>query len=141
MAKSGPIILVEDDQDDKEIFEEILRELKVTNKVTWFTNAADTFQYLKSTSERPFIIFCDVNLPRVSGLEFKKKIDEDDELRRKSIPFVFYSTSIEQRIVNWAYTKMTVQGFFQKGNNYAEIKKLVEIIIQYWQACRHPNTE
>jgi CheY-like chemotaxis protein len=141
MAKTGPIILVEDDPDDKEIFEDIVRDLGIANKITWFTNSRDTFSYLKTTPEQPFLIFCDVNLPKQNGLTFKKQIDDDEQLRRKSIPFVFFSTSANQSIVNEAYTKMTVQGFFKKANNYSGMKDLVKIIVDYWQACKHPNTD
>jgi CheY-like chemotaxis protein len=140
MAKNGPIVLVEDDQDDKEVFEEILRELHIPNKISWHTNSTDALHYLSTTAEQPFIIFCDVNLPRQNGIEFKRRIDTDPTLRRRSIPFVFYSTSINQTVVNEAYTKMSVQGFFQKGNNYNEIKNLIDLVIKYWQICKHPNT-
>jgi CheY-like chemotaxis protein len=112
--KSGPVILIEDDADDKDVFMDILKDLQVTNPVIWFQNCDEAFSYLKKTSEQPFIIFCDVNIPGLSGIQCKRQIDDDKELRKKSIPFVFHSTSIDQKTVNEAYTKMTVQGFFQK---------------------------
>lgn len=140
MAKSGPIIIIEDDADDKDIFEEILKDLKVTNPTVWFTRCEDAFLYLKTTSEQPFLIFSDVNLPKQNGIEFKRMIDGDAELRKKSIPFVFYSTSVAQKIVNEAYTKMTVQGFFQKANSYDEVKNTIRLILEYWAECKHPNT-
>lgn len=141
MAKAGPIVIVEDDADDKEVFEEILKELKVQNKTVWFTKCDDAFDYLKKTTEQPFLIFSDVNLPRQNGIEFKRAIDNDEQLRKKSIPFVFYSTSVAQKLVNEAYTKMTVQGFFQKANSYEEIKATIKLILDYWAICRHPNAE
>lgn len=137
--KSGPIIVVEDDADDKEVLEGILRELKVSNKLVWFRKSNEAFQYLKTTSEQPFIIISDVNLPIENGIEFKRRIDNDPYLRHKSIPFIFYSTSVGQKTVNEAYTQLTVQGFFQKGSSYDEIKKHINLIVHYWQVCRHPN--
>lgn len=138
--KSGPIILVEDDMDDKEVLESIFRELKVVNKLVWFPKSDAAFTYLKTTTDQPFVIFCDVNLPVEDGISFKKRIDDDAFLRKKSIPFIFYSTSVEQRTVNEAYSKMTVQGFFQKGSTLEEIKKTVKLVVDYWMVCRHPNT-
>lgn len=138
--KSGPIILIEDDADDKEVLEGILKELKVSNKLAWFSHAENAFVYLKTTREQPFLIFCDVNLPVEDGVSFKRRIDADPYLRQKSIPFVFYSTSIDQQTVNEAYTEVTVQGFFQKGNRYEEIKKTIKLIVDYWMQCRHPNS-
>src|SRR5438128_12335559 len=99
MAKGGPVINVEDDADDEGIFKVVLKELNLTNKVITFTQTKDAFHYLKTTTDQPFIIFSDVNLPGQSGLDFKREIDSDSELRQKSIPFVFYSTSIYKKAV------------------------------------------
>lgn len=139
MAKSGPIVIVDDDQDDQEILKDVMQELGVTNELIIFGNATDAYDYLLTTTDRPFIILCDNNLPKVSGLEFKRQIDENSYLRRKSIPFVFLSTSAESNAVNEAYTQMTVQGFFQKKASMPELKTLVELIMNYWKECYHPN--
>ena len=139
--KSGPIILIEDDADDKDVFQDILKDLEVANPVIWFQNCDDAFSFLKTTSEQPFIIFCDVNLPGLSGIKCKGQIDDDKELRKKSIPFVFCSTVIDQKTVDEAYTKMTVQGFFQKKNTYSELKETIKLIVAYWEECKHPNTK
>jgi CheY-like chemotaxis protein len=139
--KSGPVILIDDDEDDKDVFLDILKELQVPNEVVWFQNCEDAFSYLKVTKEQPFMIFCDLNLPGLSGLECKRKIDEHKELRRKSIPFIFCSTTTDQKTINEAYTQMTVQGFFQKPNSYNDHKNLLRLILGYWDVCKHPNTK
>lgn len=138
--KDGPIILIEDDVDDQEIFRDIVAELKVANELIIFDNCPDGFKYLKATPEQPFVIFCDVNLPVQNGMEFKKQIDADPELRKKSIPFIFYSTTVTQEAVNEAYTKLTVQGFFKKKENFQDIKSNIKLIMDYWKECKHPNT-
>lgn len=140
MAKSGPIIVIEDDPDDQNILQDILKELKIDNKLIFFTKTIDAFHFLKSTTEAPFVIFSDVNLPEQTGIDFKKEIDKDEELRKKSIPFIFYSTAATQAIVNEAYTEMTIQGFFKKGDNYEEIKRNIKLILEYWEVCKHPNS-
>jgi CheY-like chemotaxis protein len=141
MAKSGPIILIDDDSDDVEIMIEVLKEIGISNKLINFTSGPEAFKYLKTSEEQPFIIICDVNLPGETGIELKKEMDNDPQLRQKSIPFIFYSTSVNQHAVNEAYTKMTVQGFFKKGNNFTEIKKIISLVNDYWKLCKHPNTE
>lgn len=137
---SGPIILIEDDVDDKDIVLEALKELGNTQEVKWFDNCADAWLYLKSTDEQAFVIICDINLPKQNGMEFKLQLDEDEDMRKKSIPLVLYSTSVDSHTVNDAYTKMTVQGFFQKENSFTEIKRTLEVILNYWERCKHPNT-
>lgn len=138
--KSGPIILIEDDADDEDIFEEVLTDLKIPNRLIWFTNAEEAFIYLKKTSDQPFIIFCDVNIPGTNGVEFKRLIDNNPALRQKSIPFIFYSTVADQPTVNEVYTELTVQGFFKKSNSYGESKLTIGMILEYWKVCKHPNT-
>lgn len=140
MAKHGPIILIENDPEDSEIFAASLQDLEVENQLRMFSNCADALTYFNATQEKPFIIFCDINMPRMTGLEFKKMIDEDPVLRRKSIPFIFYSTSAAQNDVNKAYMEMTIQGFFEKPFSYADIRKRMKCILDYWQNCRHPNS-
>jgi len=139
--RSGPIILIEDDVEDKDVFQDILNDLKIFNPVIWFQNCDDAFSYLKMTPEQPFIIFCDLNLPGLSGIECKSQIDDNKELKKKSIPFVFFSTSVDQKAVENAYTQMTVQGFFQKKNTYSELKDTVKLILAYWDECKHPNSK
>ena len=138
--KAGPIVLVEDDIDDQEIFRDVISEIGVSNELRIFNNCIDAFNYLLETTEQPFIIFCDVNLPLLNGIEFKRKIDANDYLRKKSIPFVFYSTTVNQETVNEAYTKMTIQGFFRKKESFSEIKSNINTILEYWKECSHPNT-
>lgn len=141
MSKRGPILVIEDDEDDVQIFQDIISELEYPNKLIFLGTTDEGIRYLNETSESVFIIFCDINLPGKNGLEFKKGIDSDPYLRKKSIPFVFYSTSANQADINEAYTQMTVQGFFRKGNEYNEMKRLIKLILDYWAACKHPNTQ
>jgi CheY-like chemotaxis protein len=138
MAKNGPIIFIDDDVDDGEILEDTLRELSVTNPLLCFSNGAEALAYLRETTEKPFLILCDINMPVMDGIQLRETINGDDELRKKSIPFVFYTTSATNSAVHDAY-EMSVQGFFVKEHNAEKIKKLIECIVTYWQWCRHPN--
>ena len=138
---SRTILMLEDDEDDKEVLESILKELNVKNKLIWFNKAEEAYHYLKTTSEQPFVIISDVNIPVENGIEFKRRIDNDPYLRQKSIPFVFYSTSAKEKTVTEAYSVLTVQGFFKKGNSHEEIKRHIKLIVDYWQVCRHPNSK
>lgn len=96
-------------------------------------------QFLRTTHEKPFLILCDINMPVMNGLELRRKIDEDDFLRRKSIPFVFFTTYAVPQEVSQAY-ELTVQGFFEKGNNLKQLTDTLRLILEYWTVCRHPNS-
>lgn len=139
MINSGPIILIEDDEDDMEIYKTILQELGVESAVEWFVNADDAFEYLLHTSTQPFVIICDINLPGKDGINLKIDIDNNKVLRKKSIPFVFLSTAADKYTIERSYTEFTVQGFFQKSHDYQEMKNMFAALLTYWAYCRHPN--
>src|SRR5687767_15325981 len=140
MSKLGPIVIVEDDLDDQEMIQEAIEGLGIKNKLVFFDRALKAFDFLKSIREQPFLILSDVNLPIQNGIEFKRQIDEDNDLRHKSIPFVFYSTAVDKNSVNTAYQELTVQGFFKKKNTYDELKSDLKLIVDYWKTCKHPNS-
>jgi CheY-like chemotaxis protein len=137
---TAPILLVDDDEDDHAIFKEICIELGLVDRIVFFRNGFELLDFLKYATVSPFIILCDINMPRMDGLQLRAVLNQDENLRRKSIPFIFLSTSATESQVSVAYD-LTVQGFFIKGNSYEETKKKFERILLYWSDCQHPNME
>jgi DNA-binding response OmpR family regulator len=88
--------LIDDDQDDQEIFTMALKEteLPVTCVV-----AHDCSEALKKLSRGsafiPDYIFIDLNMPRINGKECLREIRKQAHL--KHVPIVMYSTSLNQR--------------------------------------------
>ena len=138
MNKGGPIIIIEDDLDDQDILTEIFQELNYKNEVIFFKEGEKALEYLTDTTIEPFIIFSDINMPRLNGMELRAKVHENEDLRIKSIPYLFFSTSAEQQYVIDAYSK-SIQGFFVKPKAYSEIKETIKTIVEYWQKCVSPN--
>jgi CheY-like chemotaxis protein len=134
---TAPILLVDDDEDDHAIFNEICVDLGVGDRIHICHTGFELLDFLKNESISPFIIFCDINMPQLDGLQLRALINQDEHLRRKSIPFIFFSTSASEDQVKLAYD-LTVQGFFLKGNTYEETKKRFERILHYWNDCQHP---
>jgi CheY-like chemotaxis protein len=137
-SRNGPIIIIEDDPDDQEMFRLVLGELKVPNELKVFDNCPDALNYLMDTPDQPFLIVSDINLPSMTGLEMRRIICDSARLRKKSIPFVFLSTSSKIESVETAYEQM-VQGYFTKPNSLSELKEMMRMVIGYWKVCRHPN--
>lgn len=138
MNKGGPIIIIEDDIDDQEMFMEVFTDLAVKNEIIFFSDGEKALAYLTETTVEPFIIFSDINMPKLSGMELRDKVHENEDLRLKSIPYLFFSTSAEQRNVVDAYSK-SVQGFFIKPNRYQDLKDVLKTIVDYWNKCVSPN--
>ena len=137
---STPIIILEDDMDDQEIMKEVLEDLQVPYRIDFYVHAKDLLDYLYTTNESPFLILSDVNLPSMNGLELRKIIFENEYLRVKSIPFVFFSTSSDEYAVKQAYD-LTVQGYFVKQYSMPDIKATLKLIISYWEQCEHVNSK
>jgi CheY-like chemotaxis protein len=138
MNKRGPIIIIEDDQDDRETFKEIFDELKYPNETIFFGDGEEALDYLVKTSVEPFIIFSDINMPKLNGIELREKVHNNEDLRLKSIPYLFFTTTAEQKHVIEAYSK-SIQGFFVKPHNFTKLKNTIKVIVEYWQECVSPN--
>lgn len=138
MNKTGPIIIIEDDIDDQEILEDIFRELNYLNKLIFFGDSQEALDFLIQTEIEPFLVISDINMPKLSGLELREKVINNEDLRLKSIPYLFFSTSAEQKHVIDAYSR-SIQGFFIKPKTYDELKQMMMKIVDYWQECESPN--
>ncbi|MCF0051533.1 response regulator [Dyadobacter chenwenxiniae] len=138
MNKDGTIIIIEDDKDDQFVLEEVFGELGYPNKRMYFSSGLKALDFLYSTSDRPFLIISDINLPELNGLELRSKIQQDADLNLKCIPYIYFTTALNQQVVIDAYST-SAQGFFVKPGTYEEIKEAIDVMIKYWKKCAAPN--
>lgn len=138
MNRQGPIIIIEDDPDDQEVLSDVFASLAFANEIIFFSDGEAALNFLTETDIDPFIIFSDINMPKLSGMELREKIHQNESLRLRSIPYLFFSTTVEQQHVIDAYSK-SVQGFFIKPNTYDELRETIKTIIEYWLKCVAPN--
>ncbi|SFB90943.1 response regulator [Spirosoma endophyticum] len=139
MSLQGPIISIEDDEDDQYLIGQAIQRLGVVNEVIFFANGQDALHYFENTQQQPFLILCDINMPLMNGLELRQYINQSEYLRRKSIPFVFLTTAANSQLVRMAYDA-TVQGFYKKSPSYDGLFHQIKQIIEYWKSCLHPNS-
>jgi len=139
MSKTGPIIIVEDNPDDLDVIVSGLKDIGVNNPIVSFDAALKAMAYLLETSDQPFVILCDIRMKEMNGLQFRDTINDNEYLRKKSIPFVFLTAAVSQEIVDVAYD-LTVQGFMEKPKSYEELKDVLREIVSYWHRCWHPNS-
>ena len=135
---TGPILIVNNDEDDRELLKEAWRELGFPNTLLFFSNGRDVLEYLDSDKTTPFIILCDVNMPGMDGFELKEKILEDADMEYKSVPFVFWSDEVSKAQIQKAYD-LGGNGFFLKGNSFDEIKESLSDIVHYWSKSKMPE--
>lgn len=138
MNKNGPVIIIEDDEDDQEILQEVFKKLNYPNELIFFFDGQEALIYLNKPTTLPFIILSDINMPKLNGFELRTKLKTDAELAIKCIPYLFFSTALNQKAVIDAYS-MSVQGFFVKQSSMAELEKTISVIMEYWKRCAAPN--
>ena len=92
--KSDPrILIVEDNPDDQYMVKRVLREV-VNLKIDLAENGLEAIEYLKShESELPHLIFLDVKMPHMGGMEALCLIREFEAL--KYLPIIIFSSSCE----------------------------------------------
>ncbi len=138
MNKKGPIIVIEDDIDDQELLQGIFDKLEYQNKIMFFPDGDKALEYLNITEEQPFLILCDVNMPKINGFELRAKISTDQQLVTKCIPYLFFTTGATKKMVLEAYA-LSVQGFFVKPNHVDDLESTIKKIVEYWQECISPG--
>ena len=138
MNKAGPIIVIEDDSDDQHLLRLVFDELQYGNEVIFFANGEDALEYLKDEAVYPFLILSDINMPKLDGFALRTMVHTNEGLSRKCIPYVFFTTTANEKAVYSAYT-MSVQGFFVKPTDYGRLVGTIRKIVEYWQECYAPN--
>jgi CheY-like chemotaxis protein len=138
MNNKGPVIIIEDDIDDKEMLEDVFKNLGYKNELLFFGDGQVALDFLNESTITPFLILSDINMPKLDGFALRDKIKMDAELQIKCIPYLFFSTASSQKAVVDAYS-LSVQGFFIKQNTIAELEKTIKVIMDYWSRCVAPN--
>ncbi len=139
MNKNGSILIIEDDPDDQEMLREVFHKLNFPNKILFYSSGPLALEYLITSNDKPFIIISDINLPILTGIELREKIQNNDDLRVRCIPYLFLTTATAHRAVVDAYSK-SIQGFFVKPSRYADLERMIKNIVTYWQDCTAPNS-
>lgn len=138
MNKKGPIVVIEDDLDDQALLTTVFNELNYDNEIRFFTTGDAALKYLSNEEVRPFIILSDVNMPKLNGFAVRNIVHTSEALSKKSIPYIFFSTSVSSEAVNDAYN-LSAQGFFLKPHAYDKLKRTISLIVEYWKECYSPS--
>jgi CheY-like chemotaxis protein len=88
-------LLVDDDEDDKEIFAIALNEVNPAINCLVASDAIEALAMLENPSFVPDYIFLDLNMPLMSGKECLAEIKKRSHL--KSTPVIIFSTSASQK--------------------------------------------
>jgi CheY-like chemotaxis protein len=130
-----PIVLIEDDLDDQYVFTSAIEDLGYINPIVILSDGSAALNYFDTTSDVPFIIICDINIPKINGIELRKILLDDSEKRRRFVPFIYFSTTYSQDLIDQAQD-LSVQGFFIKEKDFSGLKESIQLLYIYWNKCK-----
>jgi CheY-like chemotaxis protein len=138
MNKKGPIVLIDDDQDDLHLLIEIFSEFNLQNEVHLFKNAESLLAFLRKPETDPFLIISDINMPVINGFRLREQIMADPEISTKNFPYIFFTTSTMLKVVETGKGP-TFQGIFKKPTRHSEWKETLMSIVRYWTLSMPPD--
>ena len=130
-------MIIEDDMDDQEFLEETFSILDYPNPVIYFSNGNEALVYLLETNTPPVLIISDINMPEISGIEVREKINSNKKLQKLQIPYVFFTTAQKATVEDAC--SLSDYGFFTKPNTILEIQNTIKTIMEYWLECYTPS--
>ena len=137
MRNMKPILLVEDDKVDAMTVKRALEDIKVTNGLSHVANGEEALEYLRGQgNKKPCIIFLDLNMPKMNGIEFLKIVKADEEL--KKIPVVVLTTSQDEQDKIESF-KLSVAGYIVKPADYKKFVEAVRTLELYWTLSELPD--
>ncbi len=139
MKNSKPILLVEDDEVDAMTVKRALKDLKVANPLDHTLNGEEALEHLKKNdNKKPCVILLDLNMPKMTGIEFLKIVKANDKL--KKIPVIVLTTSQETQDKVDTFG-LSVAGYIVKPADYKKFVEAIKTVHLYWTLSQLPDGE
>lgn len=136
MNKNKKIMLIEDDYVDALTIKRAFRDIKVENELIIAEDGEKALKMLNDMEEYPQVIILDLNMPKLSGVEFLKIIKKDENL--SIIPVVIMTTSKEDEDKLNCY-RNGISGYIEKPIDYNEFLEILKIVYDYWMINEFPR--
>ncbi len=129
MAKALNILLIEDDAIEVMKMHRVLAGLKMKHTVIEANNGEEAITLLKNKESIPDVIFLDLNMPKINGIEFLEILKKDDFL--KYIPAIILTTSNNHKDILACY-KIGIAGYIIKPLKYDDYVDRITKMVDYW---------
>jgi len=124
--KSIRIFLVDDDEDDCDLFKEAITESSIPLLLTSLCHGEDLLTELSvEGTSPPDIIFLDINMPKKNGREILDELRSCDKL--KGVPVIMFSTSTFKGDIDYSY-EHGANLYIPKDLFFSEEKKVIRTL-------------
>jgi two-component system, response regulator len=139
------VLLADDDEDDRMMTADALREARISNKLHFVTDGEELIDYLyhrgkyapPAHAPRPDLLLLDLNMPRKDGREALREMKENPAFR--SIPVLVLTTSKTEEDVERIYD-LGANSFITKPVTFEGLVQAMKVIGEYWfQIVRLPK--
>ncbi len=121
------ILLIDDDQDDIELFIEAVKTIDKNIKCRACNNPVKAWDELQDTMIPPDVIFLDYNMPVLNGSEFLKKIKNERKL--KDIPVILISSPSKEFMSSFLKNNDILQ-YISKPCSYPEYVSVLKSTLE-----------
>jgi CheY-like chemotaxis protein len=126
MNKNITILLIDDDEDDRDLFQMAINDLDTPINFTGAENCCDALIMLENKSVSPDYIFLDLNMPQMSGRECLNNLKKSIQLSK--IPVIIFSTSSDPTDIKETKDLGAV-GFITKPPRTSELTEILKNFI------------
>ncbi|WBL26379.1 response regulator [Zunongwangia sp. HGR-M22] len=129
MKNKLTILFIEDDMIEVMKLNRTVSSLSLPHHIIEAKNGEEALQILNQKDRLPDIIFLDLNMPKMNGIEFLKILKADDVL--KYIPTIILTTSSNRRDLLECY-KIGIAGYIIKPLRYEDYVSKLNSALDYW---------
>jgi len=129
MKKDLNVLLIEDNLIEVMKMKRTISFLELKHVLSVANNGEEGLQVLEDKSKLPDLILLDLNMPKVSGIEFLSILKKNDNI--KHIPIVILTTSDNQKDLEECY-RLGVSGYVLKPLKYDDYVEKIKNVLSYW---------
>jgi len=133
IAPNAAILLIEDDRVDVMTVQRALKKIGFANPVFVARNGIDALRMLRGQGREkiaPALVVLDLNLPKMSGVEFLEELRGDPELRAMRVIVLTSSNEPKDREAAFRYD---VEDYIVKPHSFDEFARAMDVILSYWE--------
>lgn len=127
------ILLVEDNPDDAALTLRVLKKHNLADNLLWLKNGREALDFIFAPDTNNLrglkVIFLDLKLPLIDGLEVLQKIKADEQT--KTIPAVMLTSSGEPEDIAEAY-RLGANSYIVKPVIYDDFMETISALGAYW---------
>lgn len=123
------ILLIEDDAIEVMKLQRTISKLQMKHNLTTASNGEEALENLNAAIVLPDIILLDLNMPRMSGIEFLSILKAHDSF--KYLPTIILTTSHNRADLLECY-KIGIAGYVLKPLKYEDYQNKLQRVLEYW---------